>query len=176
MIDVKETKRELIVLHIRPSEDDPLYTRCLWMTVYIDTKAWRLMVDSDCGAYTHHWPNEDDLHPFRKALAGYLMDESYILGKISECSEFSPESTLESIQQQYCDDPDMLEALTEKFSNALTEFDFYSIINDDDDVPGDLYEEFSYVYPSRAVTVARMLKEYVAPALKNGASEEGRTE
>lgn len=172
MVDVKETSRELIVIHLRPTPDDPLYTRCLWMTVYIDTRAWRLMVDSDCGSYTYHWPNEDDLHPFRTALAGYLMDKDYILGKISGRSEFDSDGTMENIRQAYCDDPDMLEMLEEKFSAAITEHDFYAAFSDDD-APGELYEELAYTYPPQAVTAVEILKEYVAPMLLNGASKEG---
>lgn len=171
MIDAKESTRELIVIHLRPSKDDPLYTRCLWMTVYIDTKAWRLMVDSDCGSYTHSWPNEDALHPFRKALASYLADESYTLSKISKESEFSPEDTMECIRQAYCDDPDMLAMLEEKFDGAYTEHDFYNVLADYD-VPGELYEEICHVYPSQAVTVAKLLKEYVAPILRGAADVE----
>lgn len=175
MINVKESSRNLIILHMQPTKDDPLHHRCLWMTVYIDPVAWRLMVDSDCGAYTHCWPNEDDLHSFRKALPCYLMDEAYILSKISKRTVFDAEATMQNIEQSYCDDSELVETLREKLKGATTELEF-SLLLYDDDVPGDLYECFDYAYPSEAVTVARLLKEHVAPVLRNGAPEGGEAE
>lgn len=164
MINTQCLTRELTVIRLNPSPDDPLYTGCLWMTVYIDATAWRLMVDSDCGAYTHCWPNEDDLHTFGKALAGYLMDEDYILSKISKRSAFDPEGTREIIKE-YVDDPDVIE----QFADAETEHDFWTIINDVDDQI-DLYECMSYEYPIYARRVAMMLKKYIAPILRSGST------
>ncbi|MDD3334114.1 MAG: hypothetical protein PHI98_01220 [Eubacteriales bacterium] len=168
MIDVKETSRELIVINIRPTRDDPMYMGCLWMTVYVDTAAWRLTVDSDCGAYVHCWPNEDKLHTFRKALAGYLMDEDYILKKISDCTEFDIEGTTGAIEDAFEDEPDVLEELLEKMKHVRSNGDFYEAFNEEA-MPPDMYEYVRYDYPCQAKRVVHLLKEYVAPMLRKEA-------
>ncbi|MDD3881919.1 MAG: hypothetical protein PHI27_06670 [Eubacteriales bacterium] len=174
MVDVTTTTRELIVIRIQPQRNDPMFTRCLWMTVYIDAKAWRLMVDSDCGFYTHHWPNEDELHSFCSALASYLADESYILGKISTRSHFNAENTIGNIKEAYADDPDVLNDFLGNLQGAYTKSDFLRVLSDDN-APDDLYECFAYDYPPQALTAVKMLKEYVVPILR-GENRGGLTE
>lgn len=94
MSKVTYTKRTVESYHIVPDQADQW--RCCWAIVNVDSATGTLTANTDCGDYSYRWgynEHEDFKHLLMR------IDDSYLLNKISDRSEFDAKETIKKIKK-----------------------------------------------------------------------------
>lgn len=176
---IKEVQPTIRQFEYRQEKGDPYYGSCLWAIFNLDTKNYTLSIESDCGNYSYGWIPTPNSESFVHLLS--RVEESYLLNKIAERTEFDYESsktnTLRNIELVFEDEPDTVEAIETdiEWQEGLSDmkdsaYAFYheieEILSNYDATDIHEYIECEMDYTSQAKRIANIFCTVLQPILK----------
>lgn len=169
---VEIEKPNTIVFKVYPDKTDEMYTKCLWARFLFDLANWSLMAQSDCGDYSYSWKVEKGGRTFLEFMT--VIDEEYLLNKISSRSCFNADSTKQNVIAWVCEDESLSKEEKNRIVSEITEIevclDGQLFLQELEDIEGmdnfcDLWECLDYEYPLCAKTFVWIFKEIVQPQI-----------
>ncbi len=176
MAKIEVKKPKIVSFAFRQDETDKDYGSCLWANFYFDTENCILMIESDCGSFSHTWYPEKD--PFLKVCSRF--GKTYLLEKLSSSNVVDSDRTFENVKELInelveCEwDEEELEAacncshrddvVYEAITAAIS-----SLFAHDTDLfeSYDLWECIRTDYPNSAKKIVEVYCEHIVPAIKD---------
>lgn len=181
MATINEITPNIRQFTFRQERDDPDFGLCVWASFILDCENYDLCITSDCGNYAYGWTPTPQAKSFVHLMS--CIHDKYLLGKISQKSEFDYEGSLNQVigwlkdaeaddgeiqrfrehmewENRFglvdCDDKSFVDACME----ILTELGYEDIIEYDE------YNGCVYDYPAGAKKIVEIFCKYLQPLLK----------
>lgn len=175
---VKEIKPNILYLEYRQEKIDIDYFSCMWARFMFNLDSYELSITSDCGNYGYKWVETPKSESFLELMA--RCDTGYMLNKLYGYADvFDYEATKERIYEYFGDEEDK-----EKLDEIFEEMEIYGCgvdspsefmrvfeDNNDNDFC-DVWELLQYVYPSNALKIVEVFKEYIQPYIREQLKEQ----
>ena len=175
---VKEIKPNILYLEYRQEKIDKDYGSCLWARFMFNLDRYELSITSDCGNYGYKWVETPKSESFLELMArcndGYMLDKLYGYADV-----FDYKATKEIIYDYFGEDEENKEKLDEIFEEMEiygcgvdSQSEFMRVFEDNNDNDFcDVWELLQYVYPSNALKIVEVFKEYIQPYIREQLKE-----
>ena len=166
---VKEIKPNILYLEYRQEKIDKDYGSCLWARFMFNLDRYELSITSDCGNYGYKWVETPESESFLELMA--------------RCADvFDYEATKKRIYEYFGEDEEDKEKLDETFEemeiygcSVDSPSEFMRVFEDNNDNDfGDVWELLKYVYPSNALKIVEVFKEYIQPYIREQLKEQNK--
>lgn len=171
-MEVKIEKPNILQILVRPDKTEELYSKCMWLRITFDLDNWSMNCQSDCGNYSYGWAVEKE-RTFLKLMT--QIDKQYLLGKVSNRTQFDVKASKENIVNWVYMDEDLtpeerdakIEAIND-IENYSDEQEFFRELEEIDGISeyADLWEVLESDYPTSAKTFVEIFETIIQPKIK----------
>ena len=172
---IEEVTPNIRQFYLTQEKSDKDYGSCLWAKITFDLTEYTMLAESDCGNYTYGWVPTPQIESFLHLMC--RVDEDYLLGKISNESEFyleeSKKGTLNNIENNcYFESEDNFKDISKEI-NDIEDCGEELFFTKCDDICGryDIADSFELIecvkrYPASAVKFVNIFCNILQPYLR----------